>query len=133
LGYGAAPALSYAAPALAAPAYSYAAPALAGPAYSYATSALAHAPTLSYAAPALAAPALAAPALAAPAIAHSAAVSTDYFICHFTVITNAQSRAYAKLRQQRCSCNAISCIDCIGTALHVATDVHFYMFRARRE
>jgi hypothetical protein len=93
LGYGAAPALSYAAPALAAPAISYATPALAAPAVSYATSAFAHAPTLSYAAPALAAPALAAPALAAPALAapalaapaitHSAAVSNHNFL--FTI------------------------------------------------
>jgi hypothetical protein len=60
LGYGAAPALSYAAPALApsvlahAPAISYAAPALAAPAVSYAAPALTHAPAVSFAAPALA-------------------------------------------------------------------------------
>jgi len=127
LGYGAAPALSYAAPALAAPAISYATPALAAPAVSYATSAIAHAPTLSYAAPALAAPALAAPALAAPAfaapslaapalaapaiaahalaapaIAPSAAVSTHHFIfLHFIVITKVQSRAQLMLSCQQ--------------------------------
>jgi hypothetical protein len=69
LGYGAAPALSYAAPALAAPALSYAAPALAAPALSYA------APAVSYAAP----------ALAAPAIAHGSVSHVSHFQCFITV------------------------------------------------
>ena len=92
LGYGAAPALSYASPALATPAVSYATPAIAAPAFathavaapaiaapalSYATPAIAHAPAISYAAPAISYPA---PALAAPAIAPGAAAVSNHCI-----------------------------------------------------